>query len=96
MNKQNSQPEIEALGKQLEQHSGDCPCYHAVAEHPAQPPKACFPRICTGIPRTQKRSRNNAATSGNIFEDIHRNEVPHEQAAFLPLLRKSDLHSRKN
>ena len=25
MNKQNSQPEIEALGKQLEQHSGDCP-----------------------------------------------------------------------
>jgi hypothetical protein len=27
---------------------------------------------------------------------LHRNEVPHEQAAFLPLLRKSDLHSRKN
>ena len=25
MNKQNSQPEIEALGKQLEQHSGDYP-----------------------------------------------------------------------
>ena len=27
---------------------------------------------------------------------LHRNEVHHEQAAFLPLLRKSDLHSRKN
>ena len=27
---------------------------------------------------------------------LYRNEVPHEQAAFLPLLRKSDLHSRKN
>lgn len=35
-----------------------------------QTPKACFPRIYTGIPRTQKRSPCNAATSGGIFEGI--------------------------
>lgn len=35
-----------------------------------QTPKACFPRICTGIPRSEKRSRCNAATSGGIFEGI--------------------------
>ena len=35
-----------------------------------QTPKACFPRICTAFPRTQKRSRCNAVTSGGIFEDI--------------------------
>ena len=35
-----------------------------------QTSKACFPRICTGIPRSEKRSRCNAATSGGIFEGI--------------------------
>lgn len=35
-----------------------------------QTPKACFPRICTAFPRTQKRSPCNAATSGGIFEGV--------------------------
>ena len=32
--------------------------------------KACFPRICTAFPHTQKRSPCNAATSGGICEGI--------------------------
>jgi len=41
-----------------------------------QTPKACFPRICTGIPRTQKRSRCNAVTSGGICEGALKQGIP--------------------
>lgn len=102
---QSSQPEIEALGKQLEQHEGDYPAIMkllgiqpSTKQHIApaqslkikgsalflclaiyfhcQTPKACFPRICTGIPRSEKRSPCNAASFGGICEGALKQGIP--------------------